>query len=127
SLPPRAPVLLFVGRLAREKNLDLLLDAFARLCACDGRAKQADDRRPILVFAGSGPYRETLEAHVRNAGLSDQVRFTGFLRRTELAPLYALATIFVFPSTTETQGVVLSEAQSHCLPCVVARGGGASE
>lgn len=126
SLPPRTPVLLYVGRLAREKNLDLLLDAFGRLCGSDWR-ETLPEEHPVLLLAGSGPYRTELEAHVRRAGLERWVRFAGFLRRTELAPVYALSTLFVFASTTETQGVVLSEAQSYGLPCVVARGGGASE
>jgi glycosyltransferase involved in cell wall biosynthesis len=55
------------------------------------------------------------------------VCFAGFLSRTELAPIYAVSTLFVFPSSTETQGVVLSEAQSFGLPCVLTEGGGASE
>jgi glycosyltransferase involved in cell wall biosynthesis len=64
---------------------------------------------------------------VRQAGIERWVRFAGFLSRTELAPIYAVSTLFVFPSSTETQGVVLSEAQSFGLPCVLAEGGGASE
>jgi 1,2-diacylglycerol 3-alpha-glucosyltransferase len=54
-------------------------------------------------------------------------RFAGFLTRTQLAPVYQAATLFVFPSVTETQGVVLSEAQSFGVPCIVADGGGAPE
>ncbi len=122
SLPPGAPVLLYVGRLAREKNLDLLIDAFARLCAgYDG------EERPLLLLVGSGPYRDACRRRVREAGITPWVRFAGFLRRAQLAPVYAAATLFVFPSATETQGVVLSEAQSHGLPCVVVGAGGAPE
>lgn len=55
------------------------------------------------------------------------VRFAGFLNRQQLAPVYAASTLFVFASVTETQGVVIGEAQSFGLPCVLMRGGGASE
>ena len=122
DLPPDAPVLLFVGRLAREKSLDLLLRAFARLPA-DG----ASAPPPILLLAGSGPYLPACRRLVRDLGIEARVRFAGFLSRTQLAPVYAAATLFVFPSATDTQGVVLSEAQSHGLPCVVVNGGGAPE
>ena len=120
SLPPGVPVLLYVGRLAREKNLDLLVDAFARVLEMEAAP-------PILLLVGSGPYAEACRRRVHAAGIEEQVRFAGFLRRDQLAPVYAAATLFVFPSSTETQGVVLSEAQSFGLPCVVVRGGGASE
>ena len=124
ALPPGAPVLLYVGRLAREKNLEFLVDAFARLCAL--RAHEGD-QRPVLLLVGSGPYAAACRQRVRQAGIEPFVRFAGFLKRTQLAPIYAASTLFVFASTTETQGVVLSEAQSFGLPCVVVRGGGAAE
>lgn len=124
SLPKAASVLLFVGRLAREKNLDLLLEAFARVCAA---FPDSGDAHPILLLAGSGPYRPTCRRRAAQLGVEPWVRFTGFLKRSQLAPVYAGATLFVFASPTETQGVVLSEAQSHGLPCVVVGGGGAPE
>jgi 1,2-diacylglycerol 3-alpha-glucosyltransferase len=126
SLPPNAPVLLFVGRLAREKNLDLLLQSFSELCLSDWISLPSAEH-PVLLLVGSGPYLSTCREWVRQAGVEPWVRFAGFLSRTELAPIYAVSTLFVFPSSTETQGVVLSEAQSFGLPCVLAEGGGASE
>jgi 1,2-diacylglycerol 3-alpha-glucosyltransferase len=110
------PAVLYVGRLAREKNIELLLEAFAPLA---GRA--------VLVIVGSGPHRVVCEQRVRALGLESWVRFPGFLPRGELSPIYATATVFAFPSGTETQGVVLSEAQSHGLPCVVVNEGGGPE
>ncbi len=126
SLPANAPVLLFVGRIAREKNLDLLLQAFSRLCLSDWLSLPSAEH-PVLLLVGSGPYLGTCREWVRQAGIDRWVTFAGFLSRTELAPIYAVSTLFVFPSSTETQGVVLSEAQSFGLPCVLAEGGGASE
>ncbi|MBC8101127.1 MAG: glycosyltransferase [Cytophagales bacterium] len=126
SLPPAAPVLLFVGRLAREKNLDLLLGTFTQLCLEDWLATPPEEH-PILLLVGSGPYLDACRERVRRDGIGPWVRFAGFLRRNELASVYALSTLFVFPSSTETQGVVLSEAQSFGLPCVLTEGGGAPE
>jgi 1,2-diacylglycerol 3-alpha-glucosyltransferase len=127
DLPPGAPVLLFVGRVANEKNLDLLLDAFITLCRTEEYARQPVEEHPILLIVGSGPYVAELQRHVDAGGIAPWVRFAGFLNREQLAPVYRAATLFCFPSLTETQGVVLSEAQSHGVPCVVADGGGAPE
>ncbi len=126
NLPLTAPVVLFVGRLAREKNLDALADAFAQVAA-QWPERAGEEARPLLVFAGNGPYVEGCRAHVQKAGIEAQTRFTGFLTRSELGPLYALSSVFAFPSATDTQGIALSEAQSHGLPCVVANAGGAPE
>jgi 1,2-diacylglycerol 3-alpha-glucosyltransferase len=123
QLPPCAPVLLYVGRIAPEKHLDLLLDAFADLIA----GMPDDDRHPILLLVGGGPHREGWAERIERMGLGKWVRVPGPLPRAELDPIYAAATLFVFPSSTETQGVVLCEAQSHGLPCVAVTGGGAAE
>ena len=122
DVPPGAPLILFVGRLAREKNLELLFDAFARVLAAGGFPIA-----PVLVLAGSGPWREECESAAKKSGAEAQIRFAGFVTRENLAPLYTSASLFAFPSPTETQGVVLSEAQSYGVPCVVVEGGGASE
>jgi len=128
DLPLGAPVVLFVGRLAREKNLDVLVDAFAQVAReWNGRNGGGATAAPLLVFAGNGPYVDGCKVHVRAGGVEAQTRFTGFLTRAELGPLYALASVFAFPSATDTQGIALSEAQSHGLPCVVANAGGAPE
>ena len=116
QLPEGLPVVLFVGRLAKEKNLDLLLEAFAPLA---GRA--------TLLIVGSGPGAAACEQRARALELAPWVRFPGFLSRGELSPIYALSSVFAFPSGSETQGVVLSEAQSHGLPCVVVNQGGGPE
>ncbi|MBC7806240.1 MAG: glycosyltransferase [Akkermansiaceae bacterium] len=125
NIPPFAPILLFVGRLAAEKNLDALLAAFALIS--EAHPVPSPETHPFLLFVGSGPYRERCERRARDMGLEVYVRFAGFLSRQQLAPIYAASTLFVFTSLTETQGVVVSEAQSFGLPCVLMRGGGASE
>ena len=92
-------LLLFVSRLAREKNVDLLIDALAD-CGVPSR----------LVIAGDGPERQSLQDRARANGIADRVRFIGEVDREALPDLYASADAFVFPSLTETQGLVLAEA-----------------
>ncbi len=92
-------MLLFVSRLAREKNVELLLDA-VRVCSV-----------PVhLVIAGDGPERAALEARAQENGIADRITFLGAVDRAALPDLYASADAFVFPSVTETQGLVLTEA-----------------
>jgi glycosyltransferase involved in cell wall biosynthesis len=105
--------LLYVGRISREKDLDLLADAYRRL---------RKEGLPVRLFVvGHGPYSETLAKSLPDAF------FTGFLRGTELATAYASADIFVFPSTTDTFGNVILEAQASGLPVVVSDSGGPKE
>ena len=119
GLPPDARILLYVGRLAPEKNLPLLLRAFARIAA-----KTTDT---YLVLAGSGKSRRTLENLARTLGVHRRTRFAGFLSRTKLDPLYQASELFLFPSKTETQGLAVGEALAAGLPCVVVEAGGAPE
>jgi 1,2-diacylglycerol 3-alpha-glucosyltransferase len=92
-------MLLFVSRLAREKNAELLIDALAK-CTTPLR----------LVIAGDGPEREALEARAQARGIGGRVKFLGEVERDSLPELYANADAFVFASFTETQGLVLVEA-----------------
>jgi len=93
-------LVLFVSRLAREKNVELLLEAFA----------QTRDASLRLVIAGDGPAREELEQRARELGIFERTMFLGVVAREQLPDLYASADAFVFPSTTETQGLVQAEA-----------------
>jgi glycosyltransferase involved in cell wall biosynthesis len=105
--------LLYVGRISREKDLDLLADAYRRL---------RKEKLPVQLFVvGHGPYSEALEKSLPEAF------FTGYLRGQELAAAYASADIFVFPSTTDTFGNVILEAQASGLPVVVSDSGGPKE
>ena len=102
--------LLYTGRLSREKNLALLLQAFRRLAA------QRPDVRLVLV--GDGPLRENLERTVAEWGLSGRVRLTGAVPPDRIAGFYRAADVYVFPSVTETQGLVVVEAMAAGLPVV---------
>jgi 1,2-diacylglycerol 3-alpha-glucosyltransferase len=93
-------LLLYVGRLAREKSVELLIQALA----------QVKDDSLKLVIAGDGPHRRELEREARKAGVMAATRFLGVVSRDELPNLYASADLFLMPSTTETQGLVLAEA-----------------
>jgi glycosyltransferase involved in cell wall biosynthesis len=106
---PDDVVLLYVGRLAAEKRLDVIADALSGL------------ERVRLVLVGDGPARQVLERRFR--GLP--VAFTGFKRGRELSEAYASADVFVFPSDTDTFGQVIQEAMASALPVVAARAGGA--
>lgn len=105
---PGERVLLYVGRLAAEKRLDLLAEMLPRL---------ANTR---LVLVGDGPARSALEARLAGA----PAYFTGYLSGDELATAYASTDLFVFPSDTETFGQVIQEAMAAGLPVVAARAGG---
>ena len=93
---------LYVGRLAAEKNLDLLLQAFAAMRQIDARLR--------LVLVGDGPQREALRQRCPEAV------FAGQRSGTDLAAHYASADLFVFPSLTETFGNVTPEAMASALP-----------
>ena len=99
-----APVVLYVGRIAQEKNMDCAIRGFYEI-----RRSQPDAR---FVLVGDGPMRAELEeAH-------PEFIFTGFQRGEDLAKCYASADVFLFPSVTETFGNVLTEAMASGLACV---------
>jgi glycosyltransferase involved in cell wall biosynthesis/predicted metal-dependent phosphoesterase TrpH len=107
--------LLYCGRVSVEKNLPMLIKAFGRLCE---RRRDA-----ALVIAGDGPYLATMRKAL--AGLP--AYFPGYQEDHQLAPLYASADLFVFPSRTDTLGQVVMEAQASGLPVLVSADGGPRE
>jgi glycosyltransferase involved in cell wall biosynthesis/predicted metal-dependent phosphoesterase TrpH len=109
-------ILLWAGRLGREKNLDFLFQVF------DAVAKRKPDVH--LVLAGDGPELERLQAEHRS---NPMIAFTGRLNRTELPDLYSMADALVFPSTTDTFGMVVLESQACGLPAIVSDVGGPQE
>ena len=106
---------LYVGRIAEEKNLRALIEAWKRLYERPGEA--------TLILVGDGPAREALQ---RSCARPDVV-FTGALYGETLAIAYASADIFVFPSLTDTFGNVVLEAHASGLPAIVADRGGPPE
>lgn len=118
-IPLADRVLLYAGRLAPEKNIDLLLRAVA--------AVMGEVRDVRLVLVGDGPARVALSRLARDLKVGDRVSFVGAVSREAVDNYYAAADLFVFASMTETQGLVVTEAMSHGLPVVVVQGGGACE
>lgn len=109
EIAPDRPVALFVGRAAHEKNIGFLLDALPHAL------RRCPDA--LLLIAGTGPALPALRRQAETLGISDHVRFVGYLdRRNELPDCYAAADLFVFASRTETQGLVLLEAMAAGLP-----------
>ncbi len=106
-----AVLLLYVGRLAPEKNLEQLRTVLERVPGTR------------LALIGGGPQRQALEAHF--AGLP--VHFAGYRTGRSLAEAYASADIFVFPSAFESFGLVILEAMASGLPVVSTRVGGAAD
>lgn len=102
--------MLFVGRVSKEKNLDVLVSATRKL------AESRTPARPIIV--GDGPYMAEMKRLLPDA------IFTGYLGGEELAVAYASADLFVFPSTTDTFGNVVLEAQASGIPVIVSDVGG---
>jgi len=111
----RAVIVLYVGRISREKGLDVLADAF-------GLAARAHPELE-LVLVGEGPYRATLASRLDGA----RHRFLGPLTGTALSSAYASADLFCLPSRTETFGQVVLEAAASGLPVIVTDQGGAHE
>jgi glycosyltransferase involved in cell wall biosynthesis len=111
GIPQDRPVLLFVGRVAHEKNIGFLLRVL------DEVRKTIPD--VLFVIAGEGPARDDLAQEVRKMMLEENVLFIGYLdRHTELNDCYCSADIFIFSSRTETQGLVLLEAMAQGVPVV---------
>lgn len=101
-------LLTFVGRLGKEKSVDLLIDAMARIRA----------ERVRLVLVGDGPHREGLERHIAKLKLADRVTFTGYLSRSDVRAAYLNSEALFFASRSETQGLVIAEAMASGLPVI---------
>lgn len=115
SLPEPSIKLIYVGRVSKEKNLQVL-EAIMRTIS------QVRDN-VCLVVVGEGPYL----AEMQNTCQDLPVLFTGYLRGDDLAQAYASSDIFVFPSTVDTMGSAVIEAQASGLPVIVTDQGGPQE
>ncbi len=111
GIPSARPLLVHVGRLAYEKNIDFILRALVPI-----KAAVPD---VLLVIAGAGPAKQTLERQADTAGLGGNTLFTGYLDRDgSLEDCYSAGAAFLFASRTETQGLVLLESMALGVPVV---------
>ncbi|MDP3974497.1 MAG: glycosyltransferase [bacterium] len=107
NLPADKKILLFVGRLAIEKNLNILLESMTIISS-----------DYILVVCGSGPLEETIKKKVRVLKLQKRVVLVGRIEREKMGLYYTLADYFYYSSRSETQGLIYWEALSFGLPIV---------
>ncbi|TXT47492.1 MAG: glycosyltransferase [Spirochaetes bacterium] len=105
-----AHLLLYVGRIGKEKNIDLLVRALPRVFAKDPKAR--------LLIVGEGPYREELSQFLASQPLAEKVAWMDYQPRSRLPAIYSAADLFTFPSKTETQGLVTIEALLCGTPVV---------
>lgn len=121
GIPENRKVLLFAGRLTKEKNLEFLVEAFSSL-----RKKMPDI---ALVLTAQGPLEGELKSLAINLGmeLNRDIIFTGAQPFDTLVQIYYSSDLFVFSSMTETQGLVLIEAMAAGLPVVAVRAFGVED
>ncbi|MBC1470454.1 glycosyltransferase family 4 protein [Listeria seeligeri] len=106
-------VILSLGRIAQEKNIDAIINAMPEVLLKEPNAK--------LVIVGDGPVRKDLEKIVENKNLEEHVIFTGAVDWENISLYYQLGDLFVSASTTETQGLTYAEAMAASLPVVAKR------
>ncbi len=120
DIPEGIPLFLFVGRLMKYKGLPIIIDAMKELST-----KGIDYR---MVFVGGGADAEEMQALVKEYGISDKVIFTGPVRdREKLRAWNTRADLFLFPSTYDTNGIVVREAAACGLASVLIKGSCAAE
>jgi glycosyltransferase involved in cell wall biosynthesis len=103
-------ILLFAGRIVKEKNLGFLLNILPEIL------KKHPD--VVLLFAGSGPDLDYFREEAKEKGLEDNCEFSGYVERKYLALIYRVSEVFLFPSLTDTQGLVTIEAMFSGTPVV---------
>ncbi|WP_277679115.1 glycosyltransferase family 4 protein [Gracilibacillus dipsosauri] len=108
GLSPNQRLLLFVGRLAKEKNLEEIIRYFARL----------NRQNLVLLIVGDGPHRHSLENYANKKNISDRVIFTGMVSPERIATYYQIGDAFVSASNSETQGLTYIEALASGLPAI---------
>jgi len=118
-LPPEDPLLLYVGRLDREKSVERLLAAFQQVAAVLPTAR--------FVLVGQGTQAANLRDQAKRSPAGDRIDFRGVSPREALPPYYQAADLFLFASETETQGLVLAEAAACALPAVAVSASGVDE
>lgn len=113
SLPPNTPIILYVGRLDIEKNVDRVVISSAKILR---------ETNAILLIVGDGGQRAALMNLCVSLGIVDRVKFTGCISLQDGLPeIYRIANLFVTTSEIETQGIVLLEAAASGLPIAAVR------
>jgi glycosyltransferase involved in cell wall biosynthesis len=113
-IPESAFLLVYSGRLAKEKNLPFLFRVLAKLVA-----QEAGGKKIYLLVVAGGPEEKKLQALAAQIGLAGRIIFTHGVPHAEVFDCCATGDIFVFASKTETQGLVIAEAKVMGLPAVV--------
>ncbi|WP_409342698.1 1,4-alpha-glucan branching protein domain-containing protein [Paenibacillus sp. MBLB4367] len=116
---PHEKIVMFVGRLVREKGVQVLLDSIPLVTASCPDAK--------FVVAGKGPMLQTLERQAHAQGVDGRVAFAGFIEDSDRNELYAMSAAAVFPSLYEPFGIVALEAMAAGVPVIVSGTGGLQE
>lgn len=115
ALNEKGPIVFYSGRLAPEKQVDVLIEGFAKIVPEFPMAR--------LYLAGHGSERTSLEALAGRLGVSEHVRFMGFVDHSHVAELCRAADVFALMSRSETQSLSLMQAFASSLPAVVSSGG----
>jgi len=106
KLPQKSNIILNVSRLSYEKNIKMLIEAFARI----------NIENTFLIIVGDGDQRSNLEYLAKKLNIIENIRFTGF--RDDIERFYSIADVFVLPSTYEGFGLVFLEAMASGIPCI---------
>ncbi|HHX77016.1 MAG TPA: glycosyltransferase family 4 protein [Firmicutes bacterium] len=119
NIPKENLILLYVGRLGKEKNIEFLFDCFNSVLK--------NNPRLTLALVGDGPLEEKIKSLISELKIESNVILTGLLDKEDVIHCYTGADIFVFASVTETQGLVLVEAKAAGTPAVAVAAFGAKE
>ncbi len=115
----RPPLVLFAGRVTRQKGPEFFLEAAALVAQVIPRAR--------FVVAGAGDLLPAMTERAEVLGIREQVEFLGFVAPRDLARLYERADVFVSPSLSEPFGLTVLEALAHGTPAIVSREAGVNE
>ena len=113
QISKNSKILLYIGRMSKEKNLDLLIDSFSLTAT--------EFKDVYLMLVGDGPERKKLEKRVRNMNLYDRVLFIDSQPYNEIPNFYKASDLFLFPSKKDTQALVLLEALTCSIPVVAVK------
>jgi glycosyltransferase involved in cell wall biosynthesis len=106
---PNGPLILYVGRMEKEKNVNLIIKAFNLVL---------EEAKAHLILAGVGNELAALKNFAQEIGIQDRITFTGFISDKDLPSLYSLANVFIIAGIAELQSIVTLEAMASGLPVV---------